>query len=714
MSTRLLNLPSIPKWWRNQYTFVMIVLISIALHAWSIWQLPIDFDEPVYIQAGKDYSRFIAQGSIGGILEYSENREHPPLVKLLYSIPFLFSTRYPGDSFYLYATRCISAIFGVLAVAVIARKNLWAGFLFALHSMTLKYTSQAYLEALPMLMAILTLILLDKASIQRRKYLWLSAICFGITGAAKYPYLAIILVILFIFLQKKEFTIGEVILYFGLSLIVFFILNPNLWRNPIEELGSIINFHTAYSQSAHVQVSNYQWYQPLNFISTSVQWHPQVFFFFTSDEFTFWIAMVGIYFEVKEKKWEAVWFLTGLFVLLMWPTKWPQYTLLITPALALIAGNTISRAIRWIRPKEDYWNYLEEMLPQPPKITWVILVLFVSALLIGKLAFEFQLAYARRGWEAISSLNSPLLNDFVNDINVSKPGEVVIANDTGINIWQISAEGLIGEDQPVEFDQSNSNLPADEIRNIAYDKNSDTFWFGSSVGVSELTNDFVNFGASEIGCFDCTVNDIYFDQDSKLWIATNEGIYHYDGVSWENYTAMHPGIESNGILSLYIQKDSENQFTLWAGTFNGISAVHLNENQWTNFAWSDDFFGWGGVLQIDETTDHQIVACTSGGGIAIGTLQEWRFYKNSNSPLKSNTALSFAEAPNGDFWFGMGHATEPGGYLMRLDQKGEWQQFVNNNSGFNEGEPLQLAFDSAGRLWIATNGDGIQTFLAPK
>lgn len=713
MTTRLLNLPTLPKWWREKYTLAVIVIITVALHAWSVWQLPVDYDEPVYLQAGEDYARLIKQGNIAGIINATENREHPPLVKLLYSIPFLLSQRNAGDSFYLYAARCISAFFGILAVYFVARKNLWAGFLFALHSMTLKYTSQAYLEALPMLMAILTIFLLDKASQQTRKYFWLSAICFGVSAAAKYPFLAILFVILFMFLQKKELTISEVIKYFGLSLVVFYIFNPNVWLNPIAEIGSIISFHTAYSQSAHVVSVNNPWYQPLNYLSTSVQWHPQVFFFFTSDEFTFWIALIGLYFEIREKRWDAVWFLSGLLVLLIWPTKWPQYTLLVTPALALIAGNTITRAIRWVRPKEDYWNYLEEMLPQPPKITWLILVLFVSTLFIGKLVFEFQLAYARRGWQAFSTQNAPLSNDFVTDINTSKPGVVVIATDGGISIWNTSNESPVWGDKPVSYDQFNSNLPTNKIKSIAYDPQRDIFWFGSTLGISEMANGFENFGSAHIGCIDCEVNDIVIDQESQLWLATNEGIFHYDGSTWENFTSNHSGINNEVILSIFVQEDSDNQKTIWAGTLSGIASFDTDKLLWTNFSWSDNFFGWGGVLQIAETKDHKIIACTSGGGIAVKTDQDWSFYKNTNAPLKSNTALAFVEAPNGDYWFGMGYPTEPGGYLMRLDTLGNWQRFVSNNSGFEDGEPINLGFDSNNRLWIGTNGSGIQTYTVP-
>ncbi len=709
MSTRLLNLPAIPRWWTRSFTLTAIVLFSILLHGWSVWQLPVDYDEPVYLKAGHDYARFIKTGSLGEIIEYQDNREHPPLTKLLYSIPFLLADELPGNDFYLYAARSISALFGVLAIYFLARRNLWAGFFLAFHSMTLKYTSQAYLEALPMLMVILAVLSLEKAQQGRGKYFWLSAVFLGLAGAAKYPYLIIAFVLLYMLIRKRGMNIQEISVYFLTALTAFVVFNPNFWTSPFAEIVKVINFHTSYSQSLHVQLSNYVWYQPVLFLATSVPWHPQVFFFLTLDEFIFWIAFVGLYWEVKAGKWEALWLIGVLLFLLLWPTKWPQYTMMLTPALAMVAGNSVERAIAWIRPKEDYWNYLEEMLPQPPRITWWILIIFVSGLLLGKVVYEYQLANARRGWETYTSKNSPLLNDFVADINTEKKGSIAIASRQGLEIWESSLQIPVWGETPQQFSLMNLGLPGQQLRQIAYDATADVYWLGSEGGISRVGEQITHFENKDIGCQICSVNDLAVDSLSQVWAATNEGIFLYSFGNWHNFSAENPGLQSQVVLSILVL-ENESHPAVWAGTLAGISHYEYTSKSWTNTNWASNFFGWGGVQDIIASDDGKIVAATSGGGIGIWDNDNWTFYRNSNSPMRSNTVLALTESPGHDFWFGLGYPTEPGGYLLELDSQGKWQKYFLNTSGFQEGEPVDLEFDQFGRLWIATNGQGFQTY----
>lgn len=710
MSTRLLNLPSLPRWWKPGYTLFIIVLISILLHAWSLWQLPVDFDEPVYLQAGESYARLIVAGDVSGVVHYQGNREHPPLVKLLYSIPYLVGLDQPGSTLPLYMARAISALFGVLAVYFVARRSLWAGLFLAFHSMTLKYSSQAYLEALPMLMIVLAILSLEKVRDTKNPGFWLSAVFFGIAGAAKYPYLIAGIVLIFMMISLKKTHFRFVVLYFGVAFLTFLIFNPNFWANPFQELISVIRFHTAYSQSYHVQSSNYPWYQPALFLASSVPWHPQVFFFVTLDEFIFWIAMVGLYTEIRKRGWAGIWFVSVLAFLLIWPTKWPQYTLMLTPALALLAGFSVERAIEWIRPKEDYWNYLEEMLPQPPGITWWILGGFVAVLLIGKITYEIQLAYARQGWESYTSLNSPLQSNFVTDIETGKPGTIAITTNEGVDIWQSTQQVPIWGDPVEHLSTESLGFGNQKARQIAYDQVTDAFYIGSEGGITRVAETIQHFENSMIGCNACIVNDLAIDSSGQVWVATTEGIFVLSNDKWIDFSTENPGIDDLVIFSLLLQ-EQDGQHSLWAGTLSGISHYDFVKNSWDNTNWAGRFFGWGGVEDLIETSDGSIIAATSGGGVGILDEGSWSFFRTTNSPMRSNTVLSVIESPDNQIWIGMGYPTEPGGYLMRLDPDGNWKKYFLNTSGYAEGEPVDLEFDEFGRLWIATNGQGIQTYI---
>lgn len=713
MSTRLLNLPSLPKWWKNDFNLLIVIIFSILIHVWSIWQLPVDFDEPVYVHAGSTYAQLISNGDLSGIINLQENREHPPLTKILYSLPFLISQKSLDSINFTIAARTISAIFGVIAVALVAKRNIWAGLFLCFHSMTIKYTSQAYLEALPMLMVIISVLSLEKPFSGKKKYFWISSISLGVAVAAKYPYLLIIIVLVAMLIINKNFNIKDILGYFFISFCVFLLLNPNFWIDPIHQFIEVVKYHTAYSQSTQVTSVGYPWYQQILHISRSVQWHPQVFFFLTSDELVFGLALFGFYFELKEKKFTAIWFIVGIIFLLIWPTKWPQYTLFVTPVMALIAGTSVSRAINWLKPKEDYWNYLEEMLPQPPRITWWVLGIFVSSLVVGKIGFEFQLALSRQGWDIFTQNNSPLTSDLVFQISTKNPGEIAFATDKGLNIIKYHSDLNLLDDNPQSYTTENSNLNTNKITNIEYDSKEKFYWLGTDLGVSKLINEFTNYSTSEIGCIDCQVNDMYVDSNSNLWISTNDGIYMFDHINWLKFLDKHQGIEDSRVMSIFLQEENA-QKILWAGTLSGISKFDFSMNEWVNENWAGKYFGWGGVSEIDLLSDGRIAVSTLGGGIFFWNGVDWNYFRNTNSPLKSNSVQTIQEDKDHNLWFGMGYPTEPGGYLMKYGSNSKWSRYFNNNSGYKEGEPLDIQFDYQGRMWVSTNGMGVQTYFLEK
>lgn len=96
---------------------------------------------------------------------------------------------------------------------------------------------------------------------------------------------------------------------------------------------------------------------------SGLTWHADVFFYPSVDGVVFLLALAGLYWEWRERRWVVVWIATGLLFLLLWPTKWPQYTLILTPALCLAAASTVTRAYRWFREQELYWAWFEQMVP---------------------------------------------------------------------------------------------------------------------------------------------------------------------------------------------------------------------------------------------------------------------------------------------------------------------------------------------------------------
>jgi hypothetical protein len=415
-----------------------IVLLAAALRECAVTRLPFDFDEPVYGEAAIRYADHIRSGDLAGLVNESYAAEHPGLVKLLYAgvlltyppLPPSPPAGEPVPQIYIdsaLSVRRSSAFFGVIHVLLLALVSPPAGALLAIHTYTVKYTAQIYLEALPMFtatVAVLAYIRAQKeanARAQRRKgasdlegelevtggidpsspvakqssrvfaslrlgvnssapWWALSAVALGLTAAGKYVYavagLAIVADYLWRWLGQRrgaqqvaggrwqvarQTAISPApplpsspaflpLLAWGvLALIVFYAANPYLWPNPIGRLFESLTFHAAYSQSQHVQQSGYPWYQPFVWLFTPqpVRWHP--FAIVTPlDTLTAVSGLLGL-----RRMWGAyggngrvivLWWGIGLLFLLLWSTKWPQYSLIMTAPMCLCAAE----GLRWL------------------------------------------------------------------------------------------------------------------------------------------------------------------------------------------------------------------------------------------------------------------------------------------------------------------------------------------------------------------------------
>ena len=367
-----------------------VVLLAAGLRLWAGARLPVDFDEPVYTEGGLVYAAALRAGDLR-LLQRDPAPEHPGLVKLLYGGVFLLSPSLWADGQQDplpsplpegEGARALSAVFGVLHVLLLALVSPAAGALLAIHSYTVKYTAQVYLEAVPMLMASVSVLAYMGARFQgpgaraersalapgpwnlassswREPLLFgaISAVALGLAAAGKYVYavagLAVAADAVWRLVEARR-PRGLLVLFGwgGLALLVFFAANPYLWPDPFGRLFDSLAFHAAYSQGAHVQQSGYPWYQPFVWLVAPmpVGWHPGIIVT-PLDPLTAALGVGGL-----RPAWRAyggrgrvivLWWAIGLAFTLVWSTKWPQYSLIMTAPMCLCAAEGL-RAL-WLR-----------------------------------------------------------------------------------------------------------------------------------------------------------------------------------------------------------------------------------------------------------------------------------------------------------------------------------------------------------------------------
>jgi hypothetical protein len=355
---------------------LIVVLLAAGLRLYAAQRLDVDYDEPVYLSAAVEYATAMRSGDLK-MLAWSEHTyEHPSLQKILYGVALLTQPtldRLPDNDLprlapiasteagrWNVAARHLSVIAGTLAVLALAFINPLAGLFLAVDTLSVKYTSEVYLEALPLLTGLLCALAYLKwhAAVRarpealRRSLIWLilSAVFLGMTAAGKYVHAVVGIAVLFhvILAVLRDQLPRRLLLHMlgwgALSLVMFFAFNPYLWPHPIARLMKSVLFHQDFQDSRLVLMYSYPFWQPLRWLSAFSSYYrlgPESAFLINIDTFVFIAAIVGLPRLYRKEPFFFYWLLIGLAFLLVWATKWPQYTLILLAPFSMAAAQGV-------------------------------------------------------------------------------------------------------------------------------------------------------------------------------------------------------------------------------------------------------------------------------------------------------------------------------------------------------------------------------------
>jgi len=357
------------------YTLILAtILLALGLRLFAAERLDVDFDEPVYMRNAIAYAGFIRSGQLKMLAWYERTYEHPAFNKIVYSLALLtqppldklvdgdLPPRAPLESTetrrWLMAERYVAVVSGWIAVTILAFINPLAGFFMGVSTLSVKYTSEAYLEALPILTSLLCALAYlrwfsnQRKRVSRRNKLWLfvSALFLGITAASKYVYciVGMVIVVHFLIAVLQKQVQARMLLWliaWGLAaILMFFIFDPYLWPHPIDRLLHTIQFHLSFTESRIVKEFNYPFWQPFVWLSDFSRFYdlkPRDAFLINIDVLIFALAAIGVPRLFLKQRFFFYWLLIGLSFLLIWTTKWPQYTMVIIVPFTVSASEGI-------------------------------------------------------------------------------------------------------------------------------------------------------------------------------------------------------------------------------------------------------------------------------------------------------------------------------------------------------------------------------------
>jgi len=368
----------------------VVIVLGIVWIAWSLRMravalLPIDYDEDDYLRAAQLYAEIVWDGTWWQLSDVTFNSEHPPLAKLAFGVAIASlppapevpersvtdpaATSLPQP--HLTRARTLSAVLGTLEVLLLALLNPLAGLFLALHTFTIKYTSLVMLEALPAFTSAVAVVAYERSRVYDGKgwnrWLTLSAIALGLTISGKYAYGIAGTVILAHWLLTARSAIIcnprsgppmglRMVGWCMLALLVFLVTDFYLWSSPLGHLQGSVSHHLEFSRSFLVQVMHLPFFMPIVWLFMWTPGHLNVMPI-GPDPLIAVLAVLGIKSLWRRRPLYAIWIVTALFFLFLWPTKWPQYVLILTFPWSLAAAKSVE-SIDWRHMRQRFWRIL--------------------------------------------------------------------------------------------------------------------------------------------------------------------------------------------------------------------------------------------------------------------------------------------------------------------------------------------------------------------
>ena len=364
-----------------------ITLLIVGIAAWlrvpALRDLPYDVDERVYYPLAQRYAYALENSDWATLRNPFDNAEHPALAKVLMGValavaPGAAPQNAPGfadtsgvQPIGLGTARLVSLLASLLLTALLAWYIPLGGLVFAFSSWQIKYGVVAYLEALPSLLATAALVLLARwwqqtcpspsaesaAAKPNPRLIIGAALLVGATAAAKYPYALVAaptvgLCVLWRWHERWGGWRGLLLVIGGVAL-GFYLGNPFMWADPLGYGRETIAFHLRYSGNDLVSSQKFAPWSNLALLFKPMPYDP----FFPFSLFN-QLKIEGVLTTLGLLGWPLLWrrspplglWLTlSLLFLLLWPTKWAHYTLLVIPALSLSAGVLLTSVATTIR-----------------------------------------------------------------------------------------------------------------------------------------------------------------------------------------------------------------------------------------------------------------------------------------------------------------------------------------------------------------------------
>lgn len=243
------------------------------------------------------------------------------------------------------------------------------------------------------------------------------------------------------------------------------------------------------------------------------------------------------------------------------------------------------------------------------------------------------------------------------------------------------------------YTSANSDLTGDFVTGLAPDTNG--VWVATTEGLNHF--DGITWNNWTTGNSDLPadiVTDLAVDADGKLWSWNyDQGCSRFDGTAFEHFTSAD-GLSDNAGSNVMVLNN-----IVYAGTYSGLST--FQGSTWSTINTGSSELPDNDVRDCDIDGSNGLWIPTFGGGIAYYD-GAWTIYNTGNSDLPDDEVFVARVHPNGHVWMG----TRSG----LVDYSGgEFTVYTSDNSILEDNDIRNIEFGNEGEVVICTRYGGAYT-----
>ncbi|MDW7694175.1 two-component regulator propeller domain-containing protein [Flammeovirgaceae bacterium SG7u.111] len=236
------------------------------------------------------------------------------------------------------------------------------------------------------------------------------------------------------------------------------------------------------------------------------------------------------------------------------------------------------------------------------------------------------------------------------------------------------------------------------------------------------------------------VNDFCQDYQGFIWIATEDGLNKYDGLSFKSYrfNGRDTTSLSNSSIKALLEDSSQR---LWIATRGGLSLYDRKSDCFKNIRGLENL----AIKEMVEVEPGKLWLATEYRGLVLFDTKSEKIDPSQFSPLVIKPAMSIEKGVDGDIWLGMLNdglykidantkeavevfsgvlvndiavdkihnkvwaASQDSGLYSYDNSTGELARFHAENSSIPD-HLFSVELDNEGILWVGTDGDGLCLF----